>query len=443
MIYRDPQTNPGQANPDIKLEGVQYERNPGAEHGEHIKNTAAICNTSASHTYGNVLSVVEKYLLSEVFPPDLFKTVTASTTLASRQVNHLPNQLHKKEFPIMVLIPRVVFGQDENRFLGHTLMNDRITNTNAFWGDGSMIPLAIDKGKQLQIHGHYNRAVMYVDVILSFNTYSEQINWMHHLWNMVPINHNQFIRAPLELYIPNQFCELLGNVSKVPVKSNDDSIYDFLTYMNSIWYHPITYKLRGGSNSDEFFMYYIADIDTVIQDPSMGPGIKDGQIKRAFDISFTVRCDFNTIGYFTLNAPDIKKQIHINNNMDPQSAIVPIFSDVINLDDFDIPLGWTILGWPIFKLGYGENSISIDNILNESLRTVIDYHLKLNIPMNRFIQIQFRENGQILNDESFYIDWKNRKLILLHPDQHRTYRLIITVSHEYVNNMIKDLYNLE
>ena len=51
---------------------------------------------------------------------------------------HRPNQLHKKELPMMVLVPRIVFGQGENRFLGHTLMNDRYTDTHALWGDGSL-----------------------------------------------------------------------------------------------------------------------------------------------------------------------------------------------------------------------------------------------------------------------------------------------------------------
>ena len=53
------------------------------------------------------------------------------------------------------------------------------------------------------------------------------------------------------------------------------------------------------------------------------------------------------------------------------------------------------------------------------------------------------ENGEILNDEMFYIDWHKRELILLKPNIRRTYRLIISVSHEYVNNLIKELYNLE
>ena len=54
-----------------------------------------------------------------------------------------------------------------------------------------------------------------------------------------------------------------------------------------------------------------ADIDVLFQDPQMGPGIKDGQIRRAFDITFTVRCEFNTVGYFMLNCPDIEKQIFV------------------------------------------------------------------------------------------------------------------------------------
>lgn len=442
MVYpRDPHTNPSQANPDMTLVGVNYVINPDAAYGDHIANTAAICNTSASHTYGNVMAIIEKWLTDKLFPRDLFKTVMAATTLASRQMTHLPNQFRKKEFPVLTLMSRVVFGQEENRFLGNTLINSRLTNTHALWGDGSLIPLAEDKQKRIYIHGHYNRAVMYVDVIMSFNTYSEQINYMSYLHNVVGVAHNQFIRSPLELYIPEGFCELISNNVNIPIKQKD-SVYDFLTYMNSIWYYPITYKLKGGSNSDEFFMYYITDIDTVIQDPQMGQGVKDGQIKRAFDISFTIRCDFNTIGYFTLNAPKIKKQITINPNYDNES-IVPIFSDVINLDDFQLPIGWIILSWPIFKLKHGENSISIDSILNDSLRIVIDYHLKMGIPMEKFIKIQFRENGQILSNELYYIDWARRMLILSKPDQRRTYRLIVTVSNDYINNLIKELYNLE
>lgn len=440
MLPRDPHTNPSSANPDINLQGVQYEKNVDAEYGEHIRNTTAMCNSSASHTYGNVLAVIEKFILNE-FPADLFKTVTATTTLASRQLNHLPSQLHKKEMPIMVLAPRIVFGQEENRFLGNTLMNSRVTNTHSIYGDGSLLPLAEDKSKKLYVHGHYNRSVMYIDVVMSFNTYNEQVNWMSYIYNMMAINHNQFIRAPLELYIPDGFCQLIGNITKIPVVGDDNSVYKFLTYMNSIWHHPITYKLKGGSNSNEFFMYYLADIDVVFQEPTAGAGIKDGQIRRGFDVSFTVRCDFNTIGYFTLNNPDLKKPVNVSTVDD--MTIVPIFSDVINLNDFDVPIGWSILGWPIFKLKEGDNSISIDNILNQSLRVVIDYHLNLGIPMERFIKIEFRENGEILNDEMFYIDWAQRRLVLSCPNHRRTYRMIIIVSHDYINNLIKDLYHLE
>jgi hypothetical protein len=439
LIARNINTTPSVNNPDIKYKYNGYENNSGAEYGEHIKNTAAICNTSAAHTYGNVLSIVEKYILDQ-FPPDLFKTITASTTLASRQITHLPRQLHKKELPMMVLIPRIMYGQDDNRFLAHTLMGSRFTNTHNIWGDGSLLELARDKKNNIYVHGHYNRLVLYIDIVLSFSTFTEQVNYMSYIHNMLTIGHNKFIRAPLELYIPHNFCTLLSNIKGVPLIENN-SVYKFLSYMNSIWYHPITYKLKGSSNTDEFFMYYLADVDTIFQEPVADTGIKDGQITRQFTIAMTTRCEFNTIGYFTLNSPELKKQITIATKDD--MTIVPIFSDVINLEDFILPVGWSILGWPIFKLGLNENSVSIDNILNDSLRITIDHHLKFGIPMERFIKIQFRENGEILNNELFYIDWKNRKLILTNPNLHRTYRLIIMVSHEYVNNLIKELYNLE
>lgn len=441
MLPKDPYTNPAVVNPDVKMTGVQYENNPEAAYGEHIRDTSAICNTSASHTYGNVLSVIENHL-TDVFSPQVdFKTVMASTTLASRQVRHLPHQLQKKELPMMVLVPRIVFGQDDNRFLGHTLINDRYTNTHSLWGEGSLLELASDRRKHMWVHGHYNRALMYVDVVLCFNTYSEFINCQSYIHNVLCVNHNKFIRAPLELYIPEECCELISNLVKVPMNTKEGSVQDFLTYMNSVWHFPITYKLKGGSNTNEFFMYYLADIDMEIQDVSPGQGIKDGQIRRNFDITFTVRCEFNTIGYFNISSPQITRRVRIP--IQDDGKVLPMFTDSINLDDFVLPVGWSILCWPIFKLKYGQCSVSLNPILNDSLNAVIDYHLRFNIPMNRFINIQFRENGQILNEEMFYIDWGKRELIVSNPNIRRTYRLIVMVSVEYVNNLVKDLYGLE
>jgi hypothetical protein len=142
-----------------------------------------------------------------------------------------------------------------------------------------------------------------------------------------------------------------------------------------------------------------------------------------------------------LNSPDIKVPVKLTQS--EADAVIPIFSDVINLDDFQLPVGWQILGWPIFKLGENESSISIEPILNESLNRTIEWHLKMGIPMERFINIQFRENGQILDEEMYYIDWYKKELHITRPNTHRTYRLLISVCTEYINNLIKDIYDLE
>lgn len=440
---REHRTNPSVANPDLRFVNNGYERDPEAAFGDHIKQTGAICNSSASHTYGNVMSVVERYLV-DTFPADTFKTIVTSTTLASRQVTSLPRQLMKKELPTMVLVPRISFGQDENRFLANTQLNARFTDTFATWGDGSLLPLADDRQRQLYVHGHYNRAVMFVDVILSFNSYMEQTDWMSYLHNFLPIQHNFFIRAPLELFIPGELCALISELAGLEIHDRDDaSIHKFLTYMNSTWYDPITYKLKGSSNSDEFFMYYLTDIDTVIQEPQASPGVKDGQIRRNFDISFTVRCEFNTIGYFTLNSPRLNRPVRLSHR--DGEVIVPFMTDMFDLDNFKLPTGWSVLAFPVFKLSVKdqERSVSIEPVLNASLRTVIDYHLRFGIPIERFLRVQFRENGKILADEGFYVDWVKREIVLTQPDYHRTYKLLITVSNAYVNELVKSIYDLE
>ena len=427
------------ADPNIHLAGVQYERNPNAEYGYHINNTGTICVTSISHTYGNVLGIIEKFLI-DLFPIDYFKTVLPATQIAARQLKHTPNKLSKKEAPIMLLSPRVVFGQDENRFLGHTQFNDRMTNIHSYWGDGSLISLAEDRRKNIYIHGNYNRMVMYVDVVCTFDTYGEQLNTTNYIYNMFPIGHTQSIATPLELCIPKHMCSIISGLSKIPIKDNKGSVYDFLTYMNTIWNGTITYKLRGGSNSDEFLWHYLTNIDVTFQDINMDQGQRSGQTVHNYGITFTIRCDFNTIGFLKITHPEFKTLVTVPDTS--ENTIHTIFTDTINIKDFTIPMGWTILSWPIFKLEENENTIDISSILNDSLNTAIDYHLKINKPIENFINIQFRENGQIISKELFYVDWEKRILHILQPNYKKTYRMIITVCPEYINNLVSVIYNL-
>lgn len=436
----DQNTNPSFASKDLNLKGIQYEKDSNAAYGDHIKDVYSICSTSMSHTYGNVSAVVEKYIL-DLFPPETFRTITAATALASRQITHTPKQIVKKSLPSFVISPRIDFGQDDNRFLGHTLFNDRYNDVFSQYGDGSLIGLAKDNHRKLNIFGHYNRAVIYFDIVLGFQTFMEQANWMGYLHNVVPLMHPFDIKAPLEIYVPNEFCKVISELVNIPTHDKNNSVKEFMTYMNSIWFNPITYKLKGSSGTDEFFMYYITDIVTTIQDPQMQQGIKDGQIRRNFDISFTVRCEFNTLGYFTIYHPQLKHPKKIITS--ETDHIIPMFSDQINLNDFKLPLGWQIIDFPIFKLEIGEDNISFAPIMNQTLNTMIDYHLENGIPIQRFLDIQFRENGQILKNEEFYINWNDRTIHLIHPDTHRTYRLLITSNTDYINRLIKDIYNLE
>lgn len=433
------ESHPSVGNPDITQQGIQYEYVPDANYGDHVVNIGTIANTSFSHTIGNVLALMQKYLIDR-FPNETFKTITAVTAMASKQLLHTPSQIVKRELPSLVVSPRISFGQDDNRFLGHTMINERQNNLFSTWGDGSLIPLAYDNKKGIRIHGSYNRALLYIDVVLGFNTFNEQINWMSYIYNMMPVGHPFNVRAPLELYIPMEFNKLISNVSKVEMYQNK-SIYNYLTYMNSFWHHPITYKLKGGSNSDEFFMYYLTDVDVTITDVNQRPGNKDGQIWKNHDISFTMRCEFNTIGYFTLTSPHLNQYRHLKH--ESRDAIIPIFTDSINLDDFQLPIGWSIFGFPIFKLNLGETSISISSMFNDDLNKMLDYHLLHGIPIERFLKIQFRENGSILENERFYINWKDRVLHILDPNYARTYRLIIFISLDYLNTLTKTLYNLE
>ena len=74
---------------------------------------------------------------------------------------------------------------------------------------------------------------------------------------------------------------------------------------------------------------------------------KINKVESDCPITFTIRCEFNTIGMFDLSVPNPGPFRHIESS---QSAVsIPIFSDVFNEKDFPLLYGWKIHAKPIVK----------------------------------------------------------------------------------------------
>ena len=154
-------------------------------------------------------------------------------------------------------------------------------------------------------------------------------------------------------------------------------------------------------------------------------------------ITFTLRCEFNTIGLFDLSVPNPGPYRIIEPNSG--GITIPIFSDIFNEKDFPLPYGWKIHSRPIIKLDYGEKEIEFNSVLGYGLEKMLDYHIENHINPDLFINVKLRENNVII-DDGYYVDWNERKIVFDTIKYQCTYRLIISINQLYINDMLKMLY---
>ena len=398
--------------------------------------------SSISHTYGNALAFIQNWVIN-LFPKDLFKTIHVNSKIAHRQLKSTPHEFLKKTKPMIVFRPRIA-THDEDRFLKGTQLLERQTDLYNKWGLTNLQPFFNDSNNNLSIKYQLNRTVMYVDVVLVFSTLMQQLDYYHYIENAVRINHPFFLSTCLESFIPQEMLKIISDCVNIPIYDGTGSTKEFLTYMNQNSCYPITYKLQGSTKTREFYRYYPVNIDTTITDLERDEGEKVGNIMNQYQITFTVKMEFNSTGFYYIfgdNIYDIKLPIIEGSSTD----IIPVFTDVLLYDDLNLRPGWSLYNRASYRFSKDDdNTINFDQMLNSSIREAIKYHLDNGITIYDFIDVMVRKQGNMLRmNEDYTIDWNSKDIHFNDVNSYFTYSIVICINVEYINNLMKTLYNLK
>lgn len=434
--------NEGKGNLHIRDHALTYQYNGLSPRGhEHNYQISRACEsgTDMAHTIGNVTAIALQFILDQ-FPSETFKTAMPSTKLAHRQIRHTPKQISNNPYPICIVTPRCSLSGLDNRMASGSFATTTWGPTsNRFQNRSEMPKLLFDKQKGIEWRGKLNRVVMYFDFVLSFRTMVEQIRWASYLINKIPTDGGYFdIDTALELALPDGFLNETARYAGVVVKSDDGDVSKFIDYINMHSILPVSYRFSSGRNMDAFYMYYMTSLLCSIQDLTYTSQTKSSNLVEAdCPITFTMRCEFNTIGMFDLSVPNPGPCRRLDPI--PSSVIIPIFSDGFNDKDFPLLYGWKIHSKPICKLDWGETEINIGGSFGKALNEMIDYHLNNNININLFLDVKLRENHCLITD-GYYVDWKRRTLVFTNAHYTSTYRLIIAINQLYINDMLSEMY---
>lgn len=398
--------------------------------------------SSTAHTYGNVLATAQQWLLN-IFKKDLFKSIQVNSRIAHSQILRTPQKHIKREKPMFLLSPRIEYGEELP--MSHTLLTEKRggIHTTGTPGVVDLKPFFYDPNSQVSLNYTEVQRCMLIDVMLTFDTSIEQMNYMDFLlleldWNR-PFDINTF----LESYLANELMEMLAKISGIPIHNpNDNTVTDFLNYMNGHSYFPVTYKLSGSRGREEFYRYYPTKILATLQNLDKNTGENVNHIMTNYGITFTLRLEFWSPGLLYLMSDKVEE---VTTVVPSDSTLIPIFADMFVLEDLNLAPGWEVYGHASYILDKVHDTVSYETLIQSRIQEIIKYHIKNGIPMVNFLDIKVRRMGDLIAEGADYIvDYVSNQITFNNIDWgFDTYTIIVIINTLYVNELIKELYNLE
>lgn len=405
-----------------------------------------VAQTSLAHTYGNITCFIANYM-KNLFPQGFFKTVHISTAIAYKQFSVFQNsnkEILKKGKPMLIIRPRIEVD-DSSVFLYDTLMTTNWHNIYMETSFTNLQPFLSDKERGIYIKYLLNRLKMTFDITIITETQMDAINQAHFLKNRLPINYSLFLPTCLESYIPRDLLKVVSEDIGIPMYDENNSVRNFVEYLNSHSQYPVSYKMKNGTGNDEFFRYYPANVDVTFSGLSVDDVTKKGMVSDTCAVNITLTAEFNATGlyyFFTERHRRIDKFI-MDMHATRDDKIIPIFTQD-NLYVSKYGTGWNVYTAPMYAVDNDTRDIlNIEQVLNNSIISTIKYHIEHGIPIELFCKIEvMKDNRYLIPLTEYDVNYNTLELITKNCNMNSTYRLIVHINTEYVNSLVSDIFDL-
>lgn len=415
----------------------------------------SMASASMAHTYGNIATFVNQWLL-DLFPKNYFKTNYINSTIAYRDFatyNNNRKEFMRKQKPMLLLRPRIEIDVQDELPINQTYLANRIYDImNDDIDTGNLQTFFDDRDNKRYIQYLMNALRITFDVTIVVETLMEQINLVHYFKNRVRQGYDMTVIAYLESFISRDIMYLLAKDSgfeDVFLKDSEEKKHtmgDFLSYVNNNSLYPVTVKYKNSSGRHEFFRYHPTYVNMAITGLSIDEPSKKNQVVDECLINFSLRCDFNTAGLYlylshndAIFADDILSPPIEN---DITADMVPVITPQ-RIYGRTLPNGWQIFTTPSFDIDTDEVPYPLDFsvLLNTSLNEAVNYHKKHGIPLSMFMNIEILKNNRTMEIEKneYEIDWDNLTVLIHNRDVSQEYRFILSVNTRYLNDLLSDI----
>ena len=406
---------------------------------------------SLAYTVGNV-TFKTVTLLKNMFGKKFFKYVHIDTRMAYTEFARNTNkEFIRKNRPILGIKPVIDIDSDDI-FLKESLLTTNkypMHFANMAGGNFNFIPLFRDYKSKNSAGYLLDRVRINFGVFMDFDTVVEQINMYRILRSMYHDEEQYLKHTAIEIHLPRPMMQMISLDSGIPMADEAGSVDKFLRFLNQNFAKPVTYQMKPSSGNDEFFLYYPLTIEYTPSNFSMESVNKIGFASFSAPITFTLTAEFNCIQLFDY-APPRGKVMNIDGykldiedkkfNPAEGKMMIPIVTfDNMFPDKRDD--GWKFFTTRMFKVdhekGQKEDVTDISSLfVTTNIKDIIAYHNQHGIDNHIFFDIQvWALDMQLREGVDYDFDFDNLSIIVRKLNRNITYRFVIYINDEYINDL--------
>lgn len=404
---------------------------------DDIKYYLSTVNGDMSHTYGNATANIEKHIRSK-FPKKFFNSINISTQIAVKQRQKIRRLIdYKQQKPILSIQPklnleRTEYNIDYTRRLYGTELYDLLRP------DQHNVKFFKDVEKRIFVDFSVDRASMEFDTVIVVSTEYQQYNLATHILNNIRLEHPYYIPTTMEIVIPNCIIEKISIDSGIPIRDENGSVAIFLNYLNNISRIPISYKMQTSTKNHKFFLIVENDMYVLFNSLNIQEGgDRTGQISDSFDISFSVKTEFNYPNCFffisTNQEPAKSDNDNLLSDIEGRTVIEQIYDRTIIPDRLNTK---SLVSSVTFELeNDGIDEINIKELLDNDTINIIELLNKEDATkIVDFIELLIYEETDIVEPNNILIDWNDYDLTIMNCSIKNVYRMIIYIDLNIMNN---------
>ena len=416
------------------------------------RGNAAMAIPSLSHTIGNVTFKFTK-MFKEMFGKKFFKYVHVNSRMAYTEFvkNNGREFIHKNK-PILSVNPSYELDNDDI-FLYNSLLVSNVYGQNYGVGGQNLFPFIVDRKIGSVLYYMMDRIRVNFGCAIILDTYQEQMNAYAAMLYMYIPNQIYYMRTAIEIHIPHQLIQMLSIDTGIPIYDEHGSVEKFLRYLNANSCKPVTFQMKTSSGQEEFFMYYPLNIEYVFSDISISDLEKKGFVSNSATITFQMTAELNCVQAFTYVAPPNVKSALCSEefradivvpDFKGSQLIVPIFSYENMFEDRDKD-GWKYFTSRLYKVESDKEPdvFDISSIFESTnIKDIVEYHNKYGLDNHLVMSVDVFDGigNQLEEGKDYKFDYENLTLTTINVNTYMTYRFVIYVNNEYINDLMVKLH---